>query len=131
MADISPDLFMDAVVAYQQTAAIKAAVELDLFTEIAKGNATAESLARTTGAAVRGVRILCDYLTVRGHLEKQGDQYRLTARMPKLLKPRRAQRKRRWRCGFSSPARRCSRFMRAISRCRIANTSFSPGCRNI
>ena len=35
-------------------------------------------LARTTGAAVRGVRILCDYLTVRGHLEKQGDQYRLT-----------------------------------------------------
>jgi ubiquinone/menaquinone biosynthesis C-methylase UbiE len=78
MADISPDLFMDAVVAYQQTAAIKAAIELDLFTEIAKGNATAERLARTTGAAVRGVRILCDYLTVRGHLEKQGDQYRLT-----------------------------------------------------
>ena len=78
MADISPDLFMDAVLAYQQTAAIKAALELDLFSEIGKGNATAESLARTTGAAVRGVRILCDYLTVRGHLEKQGDQYRLT-----------------------------------------------------
>jgi hypothetical protein len=78
MADISPDLFMDAVLAYQQTAAIKAALELDLFTEIAKGNATAEGLARTTGAAVRGIRILCDYLTVRGHLEKQGDQFRLT-----------------------------------------------------
>ena len=78
MADISPDLFMDAVLAYQQTAAIKAALELDLFTEIAKGNATAERLARTTGAAVRGIRILCDYLTVRGHLEKQGDQFRLT-----------------------------------------------------
>jgi ubiquinone/menaquinone biosynthesis C-methylase UbiE len=78
MADISPDLFMDAVLAYQQTAAIKAALELDLFTEIAKGNATAERLARTTGAAVRGIRILCDYLTVRGHLEKLGDQFRLT-----------------------------------------------------
>jgi ubiquinone/menaquinone biosynthesis C-methylase UbiE len=78
MADISPDLFMDAVLAFQQTAAIKAALELDLFTEIAKGNATAESLAQTTGAAVRGIRILCDYLTVRGHLEKQGDQFRLT-----------------------------------------------------
>ena len=74
MADISPDLFMDAVLAYQQTAAIKAALELDLFTEIGKGNATAENLARTTGAALRGVRILCDYLTVRGHLEKHGDQ---------------------------------------------------------
>ena len=78
MADISPDLFMDAVLAYQQTAAIKAAVELDLFSEIAKGNATAESIAQRIGAAVRGVRILCDYLTVRGHLEKQGDQFRLT-----------------------------------------------------
>src|SRR5215467_9583216 len=78
MADISPDLFMDSVLAFQQTAAIKAALELDLFTEIAKGKATAESLAQTTGAAVRGIRILCDYLTVRGHLEKQGDQFRLT-----------------------------------------------------
>ena len=39
MADISPDLFMGAVLAFQQTAAIKAALELDLFTEIAKGNA--------------------------------------------------------------------------------------------
>jgi hypothetical protein len=27
MADVSPDLFIDAVLAYQQTAAIKAAVE--------------------------------------------------------------------------------------------------------
>ena len=58
--------------------AIKAALELDLFSEIGKSNCTAESLAGTTGAAVRGVRILCDYLTARGHLEKQGDQYRLT-----------------------------------------------------
>jgi hypothetical protein len=78
MADFSPDQFMDAVLAYQQTAAIKAALELDLFSEIGKGNDTAEALAGTTGAAVRGVRILCDYLTARGHLEKQGDQYRLT-----------------------------------------------------
>ena len=46
MTDNSPDLFMDAVLAYQQTAAIKAALELDLFSDIGKGNATAESLAR-------------------------------------------------------------------------------------
>jgi len=78
MADASPDPFMDAALAYQQTAAIKAAVELDLFSEIARGNNTAERLARSTGAAVRGIRILCDYLTVRGHLEKDGDAYRLT-----------------------------------------------------
>ena len=78
MVDVSPDLFMDAVLAYQQTAAIKAAIELDLFSEIARGKDTAESLAQTTGAAVRGIRILCDYLAVGGHLEKHGDQYRLT-----------------------------------------------------
>jgi hypothetical protein len=78
MAAVSPDLFIDAVLAYQQTAAIKAAVELDLFSEIARGINTAEGLARRTGAALRGIRILCDYLTVGGHLEKQGDHYRLT-----------------------------------------------------
>ena len=78
MADVSPDLFIDAVLAYQQTAAIKAAVELDLFSEVARGTNTAEGLAKRTGAAVRGIRILCDYLTVCGHLEKQGDEYRLT-----------------------------------------------------
>jgi hypothetical protein len=68
----------EAVLAYQQTAAIKAAVELDLFSEIAKGTNTAEGLAKLTGAAVRGIRILCDYLTIRGHLEKEGNEYRLT-----------------------------------------------------
>lgn len=78
MAEISPDLFLDSVLAYQQTAAIKAALELDLFSEIAQGNSTAESIAQSTGAAVRGIRILCDYLTVRGHLEKEGEQFRLT-----------------------------------------------------
>src|SRR5262249_19319561 len=78
MADVSPDLFVDAVLAFQQTAAIKAAVELDLFSEIASGHNTAEGLARRTGATVRGIRILCDYLTVRGHIEKQADEYRLT-----------------------------------------------------
>lgn len=85
MVDVSPDLFMDAVLAYQQTAAIKAAIELDLFSEIAKGRNTAESLAQTTGSAVRGIRILCDYLAVRGHLEKQGDQYRLTPSTARFL----------------------------------------------
>lgn len=78
MVDVSPDLLVDAALAYQQTAAIKAAVELDLFSEIARGSDTAEAIARSTGAAVRGIRILCDYLTVRGHLEKEGDVYRLT-----------------------------------------------------
>ena len=62
MADISHDLFMDAVLAFQQTAAIKAALEPDLFTlKIAKGNITptAERLAQATGAAVPGAFASC------------------------------------------------------------------------
>ena len=77
---------MDAVLAYQQTAAIKAALELDVFSEIGKYT-TSQVSARTTGAAVRGVRILCDYLTARGHLEKHVDQYRLTAIYGSILGP--------------------------------------------
>ena len=66
MADVSPDLFMDAVLAYQQTAAIKAALELDLFTEIAK------ALPRPEVPPVLFVGPhTFNYLPVRGHLEKQ------------------------------------------------------------
>ena len=35
-------------------------------------------LGAETGAAPRGLRILCDYLTICGFLEKTGEQYRLT-----------------------------------------------------
>ena len=61
MADISPDLFMDAVLAYQQTAAIKAALELDLFTEMGKGNATADR-----GIALETPSTNCSGLALRG-----------------------------------------------------------------
>jgi hypothetical protein len=90
MANVSPELFIDAVLAYQQTAAIKAALELDLFSEIAKGSNTADGLAKRTKADMRGVRILCDYLTVRGHLEKRGDEYRLSSSTAAFLDRRSA-----------------------------------------
>jgi hypothetical protein len=78
VAQPSPDPFIEAILGYQQTAAIKAAIELDLFSAIAQGKDTAETLGQATGAAVRGIRILCDYLTVQGHLGKQGQAYRLS-----------------------------------------------------
>ena len=78
MAGASPALIMDAILAYQQTAALKAAIELDVFSAIGRGNTTVEGLAQSTEAATRGIRILCDYLTVQGHLEKQASEYRLT-----------------------------------------------------
>lgn len=64
--------------AYQQTAALKAAIELNLFTAIAEGATTAAGLASKVKADPRGVRILCDFLVVCGLLTKQGDRYGLT-----------------------------------------------------
>jgi len=74
----SPALLFEAVNAYQRTAAIKAAIELGLFTAIAAGHSTPDALAATCQASARGVRILCDYLTIMGFLEKQGTGYVLT-----------------------------------------------------
>jgi ubiquinone/menaquinone biosynthesis C-methylase UbiE len=74
----SPMLFMDTVNAYQRSAAIKAAVELDVFTRIAEGKTRASEIAVASEADERGVRILCDYLTVIGFLTKQDGQYQLT-----------------------------------------------------
>ena len=74
----SPALFFETLNAYQRSAALRAGIELDLFTAIAKGRRNAADIARSTGAAERGVRILCDYLTIIGLLAKSGDAYDLT-----------------------------------------------------
>jgi hypothetical protein len=74
----SPELFFQTLNAFQRTAALKAALDLDLFTAIADGAQTPEAVASTCDASVRGTRILCDYLVVLGFLTKEGDGYRLT-----------------------------------------------------
>src|SRR5436309_1976957 len=63
--------------AYQQTASLKAAIELDLFTAIAEGSRTAQKLSERCSASERGMRILCDYLVVHGLLTKEGGSYGL------------------------------------------------------
>jgi hypothetical protein len=78
LSDIAPDRFIDNVFAYQRTAAVKAAVELDLFSAIGDGADSVETLAAKVDASPRGVRILCDYLTVQELLIKDGQRYRLT-----------------------------------------------------
>jgi predicted nicotinamide N-methyase len=59
-------------------AALKAAIELDVFTHIGSGQRTADNLARKVGASGRGVRILCDYLVIGGFLTKEGNEYSLS-----------------------------------------------------
>src|SRR3989442_12263828 len=74
----SPILFFETINAYQRSAALKAAIELDLFTAVAEGTRTTEELARRCGASERGMRTLCDYLVVIGFLTKEENHYRLT-----------------------------------------------------
>ena len=74
----SPELFFSTLNAYQRTEALKAAIELELFTAIAKGNQTSETIAAACAASSRGVRILCDFLVVIGFLTKEADRYCLT-----------------------------------------------------
>ncbi|HMC61443.1 MAG TPA: methyltransferase dimerization domain-containing protein, partial [Candidatus Solibacter sp.] len=75
----NPGIIFETLNAYQRSAALKTAIELDVFTEIARGNRSADAIAKAAGASTRGVRILCDYLVVCGFLSKDGGQYFLTA----------------------------------------------------
>jgi SAM-dependent methyltransferase len=73
-----PSLIFETLNAYQNTAALKAAIELNIFTAIAEGADTVAPLAKRCGGTERGVRILCDYLTIIGFLTKQDHRYALT-----------------------------------------------------
>jgi 2-polyprenyl-3-methyl-5-hydroxy-6-metoxy-1,4-benzoquinol methylase len=74
-ASPDPGLILDALCAFQFTEALKGAIELDLFTHISAGAVTASAIAERVNGSERGIRILCDYLTVRGFLSKEGDRY--------------------------------------------------------
>jgi SAM-dependent methyltransferase len=74
----NPALIWDTINAYQKTACLKGAVELGLFTRIGEGARTADEIAARCGATARGIRILCDYLTICGLLTKGDEGYGLT-----------------------------------------------------
>ncbi|MEY2499459.1 MAG: hypothetical protein QOD12_3015 [Verrucomicrobiota bacterium] len=75
----SPLLFFDTLAAYQNTAALKAALDLKLFTALGHTHLTAAELATRCGAAERAVRMLGDFLTILGFLEKNNERYSLTS----------------------------------------------------
>lgn len=74
----TPQLFFQTANAYQRSQALKAAIDLDLFTAVAEGSDSPPALAQRCGAAARGMRILADYLTIQGFLIKEGERYKLT-----------------------------------------------------
>ena len=81
----TPQHFFQTVNAYQKTAALKSAIELEVFTAIAEGNQTPATIATRCKTSERGMRILCDYLTITGFLIKNATQFQLTADSAKFL----------------------------------------------
>lgn len=74
----TPERIFNTLNAYQQTIALRTAIELDVFSAIGAGANTAQAIAAKTGAAEKGVRILCDYITIQGFLAKENGRYALT-----------------------------------------------------
>ena len=74
----SPEHIFNTLNAHHQTAALKTAIELDLFTAIDEGKHRVEDLAEHVKASPRGVRILSDYLAILGFLKKEHGSYSLT-----------------------------------------------------
>jgi len=73
-----PGRIIGMMTAFEQTAALSAAIGLGLFSAIAKGARTVDALSEACAAAPRGVRILADTLVVFGLLTKVDGLYGLT-----------------------------------------------------
>jgi len=74
----NPLLIFDALSGYQRATALKAAIELEVFTLIGAGAVTAAELAKRAQTSPKGMRILCDFMTIQGFLTKQDSVYGLT-----------------------------------------------------
>jgi 2-polyprenyl-3-methyl-5-hydroxy-6-metoxy-1,4-benzoquinol methylase len=86
--DLSPALVLETLFAQQRSAALRAAIEVDLFRAVGDGPAGAATLAERCGASERGIRILSDYMTVLGFLIKENGIYRHTPTSQMFLDPR-------------------------------------------
>lgn len=86
--NLTPEALFRALNDYQTSAAIKTAIDLELFTAIAEGHSSPAELAKQTQASERGLRILCDYLSTTEFIGKQGSAYALTPQSALFLDKR-------------------------------------------
>jgi hypothetical protein len=84
----SADIVFDTLFAYQRSAALKTAIDLEVFTAIDEGVNTAVGIANRCGASERGTRILCDYLCIQGLLAKSDTGYQLSPESAAFLSKR-------------------------------------------
>jgi hypothetical protein len=87
-APVTPVLIFEMLQAHQRTAALKAAIDLDLFRALGEGPGDVRSIALHCAASERGIRILCDFLTIHGILVKEDGTYRHSPTSAAFLDPR-------------------------------------------
>jgi len=84
----NPALVFETLLAHQRSAALRTGIELNVFGAVGEGPADAASLAERCSVSVRGIRILCDFLTTIGLLSKHDGVYRNTPTSALFLDPR-------------------------------------------
>jgi len=85
---LSPAVIFDLLNAHHRTAALQAAIKLDLFRALGEGPSDAATLAQRCSASERGIRILCDFLTINGLIEKENGIYKHSPTSAAFLDPR-------------------------------------------
>ena len=86
-APLTPGLVFEMLQAHQRTAALKAAIDLDVFRAVGEGPGDVASIARHCSASERGIRILCDFLAIYGVLVKEHGRYRHSRTSAAFLDP--------------------------------------------
>lgn len=85
---LTPGPVFEMLQAHQRTAALKAAIDLDVFRAVGDGPGDVASIAHHCSASERGIRILCDFLVIHGILRKENGRYRHSATSAAFLDPR-------------------------------------------
>ncbi|HEX4040051.1 MAG TPA: class I SAM-dependent methyltransferase [Acidobacteriaceae bacterium] len=85
---VTPALIFEMLQAHQRTDALKAAIDLDVFAAVGNGPGDVASIARHCKASERGIRILCDFLTINGVLAKENGHYKHSPTSALFLDPR-------------------------------------------
>jgi 2-polyprenyl-3-methyl-5-hydroxy-6-metoxy-1,4-benzoquinol methylase len=84
----SPVRIFQTLTSFQQSAALRAAIGLGLFTAIAEGHSDVAALAKKIGASEKGTRVLCDALVIMNFLSKNGAAYGLVPESAMFLNQR-------------------------------------------
>ena len=86
-APLNPGIVFEMMQAVQKTAALKAAIDLDIFRAVGEGPGDVASIAKHAKASERGIRILCDFMVINGVLAKEGNLYKHTPSSAAFLDP--------------------------------------------